>query len=912
MVRSDSHQITSELVEAYIQCERQAFLLLEGKIKGREHEYSQILKNRASANRLRFEANLEVLSKDVIDQKNETLLVVRGGDMNADCGTLIKSESGPLSLRTPVLYELYFVTGTYRVSKEQRLRLAFAGYVANVATRSQLTSGSIVTMDGQKHRIDLKPLYPTIVPIVDELRKMIGTQGSVPPKLILNTHCPLCPFRDHCQQEAEDSDNLSLLGKMTQKIIRRYERKGIFTIKQLSYVFNPRRRRKKSVAANSIFNIELQALALRTEKIYLHETPLIPTNQVELFLDIEGIPDQGFQYLIGLIAVSQDAIKTHSFWADTHDDEATIFQDFLTVASIYEDAPIYHYGSYEPKAFRQIAKTYGLKTGSIEKRLINVNAIIYGKVYFPSKSNRLKDIGALIGATWDSPEASGLQSLVWRYRWEESRGEQFKQKLLRYNQDDCSALKRLLDELRNIGKAAISRNDVEFALSPKQISTDEGHHIHAQLNQIIISAHEEKYERNRLKIRRTQGSADEDKENSPPRQEPIAARNIPTKGGRTTRVPRKRYCSCKSHTALIASSEMAEHAIIELFFTKSGCKKSIVRYEGKKADCPTCGTSHLPPTIQLIRNQIFGHQFQSWVVNQRIVLRLPLRSISMQVDDLFNEQLNISSVDFFVQRFAKIYVSTEKKLLKQIIQNPVVHVDETKLNILGTNQYAWVLTDGNRAVFWLTQTRETTVLQELLKDYKGILVSDFYGGYDSFACRQQKCLVHLLRDLNEDLWKNPFNLEYEKFVAEVSNLFVPIFDDVYKYGLKKRHLGKHVRAVSRFYDQTIRVHSTCELIEKYRKRFERYRDSLFTFLEGDGIPWNNNMAERAIRHLAIQRKISGYFTKAGAERYLLLLGIAQSCRFQKKSFLRFLLSGEMDVDKFNEKKQPPRNGKANA
>lgn len=107
-----------------------------------------------------------------------------------------------------------------------------------------------------------------------------------------------------------------------------------------------------------------------------------------------------------------------------------------------------------------------------------------------------------------------------------------------------------------------------------------------------------------------------------------------------------------------------------------------------------------------------------------------------------------------------------------------------------------------------------------------------------------------LRDINEDLWKNPFNQEYEKFLAKGSNLFVPVFDDVYKYGLKKRHL-ESTRKPLIVFEKTINVNSTCELIEKYRKRFARYRESLFTFLEGDGIPWNNNMTERAIRHLAI-------------------------------------------------------------
>jgi hypothetical protein len=170
-------------------------------------------------------------------------------------------------------------------------------------------------------------------------------------------------------------------------------------------------------------------------------------------------------------------------------------------------------------------------------------------------------------------------------------------------------------------------------------------------------------------------------------------------------------------------------------------------------------------------------------------------------------------------------------------------------------------------------------------------------------CKQQKCLVHLIRDLNDDLWKNPFNQEYEAFVGSVRNLLVPIFDDVQKYGLKARNLRKHVKRVERFQKTSIdgREYS-CDVTAKYQKRFQRYADSLFTFLEGDGIPWNNNTAERAIRHLAVQRKISGSLFQSGAEDYLRLLGVAQTCRFQEKSFLHFLLSGEEDVDQYKSPK----------
>ncbi|MCY7392423.1 MAG: hypothetical protein LH647_13355, partial [Leptolyngbyaceae cyanobacterium CAN_BIN12] len=47
-----------------------------------------------------------------------------------------------------------------------------------------------------------------------------------------------------------------------------------------------------------------------------------------------------------------------------------------------------------------------------------------------------------------------------------------------------------------------------------------------------------------------------------------------------------------------------------------------------------------------------------------------------------------------------------------------------------------------------------------------------------------------------------------------------------------------------------------------------------------------------------QRTISGSFSKTTTKDYLLLLGIKQTCRFQNKPFLKFLLSGEKNIDSF--------------
>jgi hypothetical protein len=202
-------------------------------------------------------------------------------------------------------------------------------------------------------------------------------------------------------------------------------------------------------------------------------------------------------------------------------------------------------------------------------------------------------------------------------------------------------------------------------------------------------------------------------------------------------------------------------------------------------------------------------------------------------------------------------------------------------------------------LFKLTESRESSVVHDFLAGYRGVLVSDFYPGYDAIACSQQKCLVHLIREINEDLWKHPFNEEFEAFSQQTKDLFSPMFDAINRHGMKKRNLKKFTKDVEKFYKKSIDNRSyELEATIKYQKRFQRYKNSLFTFLEQDSIPWNNNMAERAIRHLAVQRKISGTFHKDATPAYLSMLGIGQTCRFQQKSFLKFLLSGEKDLDSF--------------
>ena len=473
--------------------------------------------------------------------------------------------------------------------------------------------------------------------------------------------------------------------------------------------------------------------------------------------------------------------------------------------------------------------------------------------------------------------------------------------MLQYNREDCEAVRLLVGQLLKIRENVDSEPAVDFAHRPKKNATEAGSEIHRQFEQILKYA-EEGSERKRrtlrLRIEDTEG-ANGPKKRGAPKGHQAFGRVIPSKLGRTTRLASKRRCP-RHHADLVPDSEKpAQKTVIDLIFTRNGCRKTIAHYVGKKAYCPRCNLDYNPPSLDRLYPHMFGHGFQAWAVYQRIVLRLPYHIITQVMQHLFGVGLSEATVVNFLKYFARYYAATEKAILNALLRSAFVHVDETRINIQGVDHYVWVFTDGEHVVFRMTETREADVVREVLAGYEGVLVSDFYPGYDSMPCRQQKCLVHLIRDLNDDLWKAPFDREFEAFVLEVRTLLVPILETVARYGLKRRHLRKFSKRVERFYGRTItgREYSS-ELVVKYQKRFQRYRESLFTFLGQDGIPWNNNMAERAIRQLAVQRKISGSFFKRVAPQYLLLLAISQTCRFQRKSFLKFLLSKAKDVDEF--------------
>ena len=228
--------ITSEVVVAYAQCPRKAYLLLFGPVQGEPHEYVRILERQQDENHARYLDHLRQKHPDVQPYTGENLgqgsalllnACLQADGLAAVCDVLTRVE-GPAPGGHP-RYEPTLCVGTHSIGKEQKLALAFTGYVLGRLQHTPPMAGRLIALDGTSHTIKLDQSATDLLPLLDALHTWTREVAPEPPPIILNKHCPLCPFQHVCQAQAEQEDNLSLLNGVTARIQRQYLRCGKVT-----------------------------------------------------------------------------------------------------------------------------------------------------------------------------------------------------------------------------------------------------------------------------------------------------------------------------------------------------------------------------------------------------------------------------------------------------------------------------------------------------------------------------------------------------------------------------------------------------------------------------------------------------------------------------------------------------------
>ena len=361
--------------------------------------------------------------------------------------------------------------------------------------------------------------------------------------------------------------------------------------------------------------------------------PVVPSDGHPVFIDVEGAPDRNFYYLVGIRYHGTGEPVHWSFWADCAEDEGRMWQQCLGILRQFEDPRLFHYGAYESRFLRQMRERWPPDAADatfvdrLIERAVNILAIIYGRVYFPTHTNGLKEVARWLGFEWRWPHSSGQAAILARRYWELTRDDTLKQELIVYNADDCHAaeivthaLVRLSGESREAPLEVIHVGSLEV---PFQRTFGKLQCALPEFEKINAAAYWN-YQRLRVYIRTDKTIA-----KSTRRKKRLAS--AANSANEEVTVDDKPETCPKCGSAKVWSFGEMTRTIYDLKFVKGGIKRWMVRYRYRRHRCGNCRAEM---TI-FYRRSKYGPNLRAYVIYLVIELRLSNQKISEHLAQRF-------------------------------------------------------------------------------------------------------------------------------------------------------------------------------------------------------------------------------------------------------------------------------------
>lgn len=196
---------------------------------------------------------------------------------------------------------------------------------------------------------------------------------------------------------------------------------------------------------------------------YLTRAFTWPAAPVELFFDIETDTLRGLCYLHGFVIREAGDVARERFEGIFASDitpaaEREAFAQAMNLFRRFPGALVVHYTKYERTEYRRLAKAYPdvAAPGEIEalfsppRALDLFTDVVKGGSEWPTHDFTIKSLARQCGFEWRDVDPSGAASIEWFERWVRSRDPRFRQRLLAYNEDDCRAMRVVLDRLKTL------------------------------------------------------------------------------------------------------------------------------------------------------------------------------------------------------------------------------------------------------------------------------------------------------------------------------------------------------------------------------------------------------------------------------------------------------------------------------
>lgn len=323
-------------------------------------------------------------------------------------------------------------------------------------------------------------------------------------------------------------------------------------------------------------------------------------------------------------------------------------------------------------------------------------------------------------------------------------------------------------------------------------------------------------------------------------------------------------CACCHHALSEADQTLCEaYDKIDI----PPVKPHVTRVEIYEGVCPHCAAKTKASSVPcgMEKGSPFSAGIAALAVYLRFVQAISYERLARLFRDLFGLGVSEGALNAMLRRAKPCFDKETAAILERLRKSRVIYSDETSVRIEGKNWWNWVFQNDEITLHVIRRSRGHGVVEEVMDGHKPALwVSDLYGAQQGHAQEWQVCLAHQLRDCHYAIEAGD-----AIFAPRMKGLILRAFVIAKRRKTLAASTRKAYRArLEREMDAIMALPVEQKDGRRLRKRYGKYRGSLFTFLDHPEIAPDNNSSERALRPTATYRKVTGGFrSNWGADLY---------------------------------------------
>lgn len=298
--------------------------------------------------------------------------------------------------------------------------------------------------------------------------------------------------------------------------------------------------------------------------------------------------------------------------------------------------------------------------------------------------------------------------------------------------------------------------------------------------------------------------------------------------------------------------------------------------------CPACKKDVEPVVPDAMPKATLGHRLIALTGWFHYGLGLTIDQIVTVLDHHLQTKLTSGGLVDAWRRLAEVLEGWYAQIGDEARSSAHLHADETGWRVNGVTHWLWCFTNDRNCYYMIERSRGSPALQRFFtEEFEGVLITDFWSAYESVCAEdRQYCLVHLLRELEKVDGRNE-SAEWQAFAKKLRRLL--------RDGIRLRKRSDF--AVGALPDRVERLNkrlaelAAAEPIDgdtrRLTKRLRKHAEYIFTFLDYDHVPFENNFAERQIRPVVILRKASqSNRSQQGAAAQAVLMSVYRTLKLR--------------------------------